>query len=103
MAKCLLCIVWMLTLLSASRYVSPYVVSRAHRHMRVLRTATEGASVSIVLTTKVILVFRFVASLSKYAFRIKNPSLFIDCNIENSCILEKWRTVWTSSFKTYGI
>ena len=79
------------------------MVSRAHRQMHVLRTTTEGASVSIALTTKVILVFSLVASLGKHAFRIKNLSLFIDCNIENGGILEKWRIVWTSSFKTYRI
>ena len=33
--------------------VSPHIVSRAHGYVRVLRT-TERASVSIVLTTKVI-------------------------------------------------
>ena len=53
--------------------------------------------------TKVILVFSLVASLGKYVFRIKNPSLFIDCNIENSGILEKWRMARTLSFKTYRI
>ena len=39
----------------------------------------------------------FSASLGKYALRIQNPYLFIDCSIENgtycSSILERWRVV----------
>ena len=59
------------------------LVSHANRHLHVLRTM-KGAHVSIVLATKVILVFSLVASLGKYAFRIQNPYLFIDCSIENT-------------------
>ena len=104
MAKCFLCIVWSLTILSASRCISPCMVSRTHRHLHVLRTTTEGASVCIILMTKVILAISLVASLGKHAFRINNLSLsIIDCNIENSGILEKWRIVRTLSFKTYHI
>ena len=78
------------------------MVSRAHRHVHVLRTAKEGASVSIVLTTEVILILSLVTLLGNYAFRIQNPSLFIDCNKENSgkLILEKYKKV-TSNFNTY--
>ena len=38
----------------------------------------------IVQATKIILVlvFSHVASLGKYAFKIQNPYLFIDCSIE---------------------
>ena len=72
----------MSTILSARRRIS-----RAHRYMRILRT-TEGAHVSIVLVTKVILIFSVMASLAKYTFRIQNPSLFIECNIENGIAVE---------------
>ena len=52
-------------------------VSRAKRHLCVLRTK-EGPRVSIVVATKAILIFTFVASLGKYAFfRIQNPYLFV--------------------------
>ena len=67
----------MSTILSARRRASC-----AHRYVHVLRT-TKGGCVSIVLATKVVLVFSRVASLSKYALRIQNPYLFIDCSIEN--------------------
>ena len=61
-SKCSLRIVRTSTLLSARR-----CVSCANRHFCVLRTM-EGPRVSIVLA---ILVFRLVASLGKYAFRIE--------------------------------
>ena len=42
---------------------------------------------------KVILVFSFVASLGKYAFRIQNRYLFIDCSVENSIAVPVyWRS-----------
>ena len=43
-----------------------------------LRTA-KAVYVLIVLATMIILVFRLVASLGKYAFRIQNTYLFTDC------------------------
>ena len=43
------------------------------------------------LATKVIFVFSLVASLGKYAFRIQNPCLFIDCSIENGIAVVYWR------------
>ena len=52
----------------------------------------EGAHVSIVLATKVILIFSLVALLGKYAFRIQNQYLFIDCSIENSIVVVYWRS-----------
>ena len=53
----------------------------------------EGARVSIVLAMKVILVFSLMASLGgKYAFRIQDPNLFIDCSIENSIAVVYWRS-----------
>ena len=61
-------------------------VSVANGYVCCLRT-TEGAKVSTVLGTKVILICSLVASLGKYAFRIQNPSLFIDCKIENSIVV----------------
>ena len=39
---------------------------------RLVWRAMEGARVSIVLATKIILVFSLVASLGKYTFRIQN-------------------------------
>ena len=51
--------------------------------MRVLRTKDLGACVFMILATKVIFVLSLVATLGKCAFRIQNPSLFIDCSIEN--------------------
>ena len=47
----------------------------------------EGAHVFIVLATKVLLIFSFVAALGKYVFKIQNPYLFIDCSIENGIAL----------------
>ena len=61
-------------------------VSRAHKHVRVLRTKN-GVCVSIILATKVTFMFSLVASLGKYAFRMQNPYLLIDCSIENSMIV----------------
>ena len=49
----------------------------------------EGARVSIVLATKVILVFSLVASLGKYRIRIY---VFIDCSIENGIGIVYWRS-----------
>ena len=43
------------------------------------------------IATKIIFVFSLVASLSKYAFRIQDPYLFIDCSIENSIAVVYWR------------
>ena len=40
-------------------------------------TTMEGVRVSIVLATKVILVFSLMASLGKYAFSIQNPYLYL--------------------------
>ena len=37
----------------------------------------------IILATKVIFVFNLVAALGKYAIRMQNPYLFIDCSIQN--------------------
>ena len=54
----------------------------AHKQVCVLRTKN-GARVSIILATKVIFMYSLVALLAKYAFRIQNPYLFIDCSIEN--------------------
>jgi len=81
--KCYLCIVC--TLPSARRFIS-----HAHKRMRVLRTK-DGAHVSIILATKVIVVISLVASLGKYVFRIQNPYLFIDCSIENGIVVVYWR------------
>ena len=67
------------------------LVSRAFRHLSILRTM-EGACVSIVLATKVIPVFSLVALLGKYAFRIQNSYLFIDCSIENGIGMVYWRS-----------
>ena len=50
-------------------------ISQEMRITCVLR-AMKGARVSIVLATKVILVFSLVASLGKYAF-IQNPYLYL--------------------------
>ena len=52
----------------------------------------EGTRVSIVLAMKVILIFSLVASLGKYAFRIQNPYLFIDCSKENNIAVVYWRS-----------
>ena len=45
----------------------------------------------------IILIFSFVASLGKYTFRMHNPYLFTDCNIENGVavvrMLEGWKIV----------
>ena len=38
------------------------------------------------------LVFRLVATLGKYAFRIQNACLFFDCSIENSINSIYWRS-----------
>ena len=59
-------LVWTLIIPPARR-----LVWRAYGRLRALRTM-EGACVSIVLATKVILVFSLVASLGKYTFRIQN-------------------------------
>ena len=67
------------------------LVSHAFRHLCILRTM-EGASVSIVLGMNVILVFSLVALLGKYAFKIQNPYLFIDCSIENGIGVVYWRS-----------
>ena len=79
-------IIFASTILPARR-----LLSRAYRHLRVLRTM-EGVRVSIVLATKVILIFSLVASLGKYVFRIQNPYLFIDSSIENSIAVVYWRS-----------
>ena len=76
---------WTLTILPARR-----LILHAHRHLRVVRTM-ERTHVSIVLATKVILVFSLVASLGKYAFRIQNPYLFIDCSIEIGIAVVYWK------------
>ena len=39
-----------------------------------------------------LLIFSLVASLGKYAFRIQNPYLFIDCSIENAIAVVYWRS-----------
>ena len=69
LAKCSTRIVRTSTTPSARRRVS-----RVNRDLCVLRTI-EGPRVSIVLATKVILVFSLVASLGKY--RIQDPYLII--------------------------
>ena len=43
------------------------------------------------LVSKVIFVFSLVASLGKYALRIQNPYLVIDCSIENDIAVVYWR------------
>ena len=64
--------------LDVDNIVSQEIHSRANRRVRILRI-TEGARASVGLATKVIVVFSLVTSRSfgKFAFRIKNPSLFI--------------------------
>ena len=47
--------------------------SRAHKCVYILRTI-KGAHVSIVPAMKIMPVFRLVASLGKYTFRIQKPS-----------------------------
>ena len=37
-------------------------------------------------------VFRLMASLGKYAFRIQNACLFVDCSIENGINSIYWRS-----------
>ena len=39
-----------------------------------------------------ILVFRLVATLGKYAFRIQNACLFVDCSIKNGINSIYWRS-----------
>ena len=41
---------------------------------------------------KWILVFRLMATLGKYAFRIQNACLFVDCSIENVINSIYWRS-----------
>ena len=67
-------------------------VSHAYRPIHVLRT-TKGACVYITLVTKVIMVFRLMDSLGKYAFRIQRVDLFIDCNVEGDLMVVYWRSV----------
>ena len=56
--------------------------------MRVLRTM-EGARVFILDSSdEGHIHFSLVASLSKRAFRIQNPYLFVDCSIENGIEVE---------------
>ena len=83
-AKFSLRIVWMLP--SSRRRIS-----HAHTHVRVLRT-TEVARVSIILATEVLFTFILMASLGKYAFRIHNPYLFIDCTTETGIVEVYWRS-----------
>ena len=69
---------------------SQKTLSRAHKHMRVLRTK-DGARVYYFQVMKVIFVFSLVASVGKYAFRKQNAYLFIDCSIENGIASVYWR------------
>ena len=43
----------------------------------------KGARASLFQRWRWILVFRLVATLGKYTFRILNACLFVDCSIEN--------------------
>ena len=53
----------------------------------------ERSTCSIVSATKLdTLFFRLVASLGKYAFRIQNACLFVDCSIENDINSIYWRS-----------
>ena len=66
-------------------------VSCAHRRVRVLRTM-KGARAPLFQPWRCILVFRLVATLGKYAFRIQNAFLLVDCSIENGINSIYWRS-----------
>ena len=63
--------------------------------MHVLRTK-DAAHLFIFLAIKVIFVFSCVASFGKYAFRLQNPYLFIDCGIENGTVVVYWRGIFSA-------
>ena len=52
----------------------------------------ERSTCSIVSAMEWILVFRLMAALGKYAFRIQNACLFVDCSIENVINSIYWRS-----------